>query len=342
MPNGRLHDSGSDPTVAVIVPTYNSARFVEQALHSIATQTFTRLCCTVVDDGSTDGTVDVVRTFADTDGRFNLLCRDHAGVSPTRNAGIDAIPDSARYVCFFDSDDVWAPQALTLLVEAVEADPGLVGAHGLADRIDADGSPLDPGTFADNGRRRFLCAGGRAVPSPAGSPTTFDNLAFTCNMFPMGLVLIRRAALDRVGRFDADLPACEDWDLLIRLARHGDFCLINEVMVGYRTYEGSLTSTAVMRDAHRVVRRKTLISPENSPAQWRAARDAWRAVERAHARTHWDVLGRAVGERQWHDSGAAAARVLLASTRFAIGRPSALTLDRGTHLPVTGAPTTTG
>ena len=99
-----------NPRFSIIVPLYNKASYVRKALDSIISQTFTDWECIIVDDGSTDGSVDVVREMKVEDRRLKILTQSNSGVAAARNNGVKA--SGGEYLCFLDADDWWEPTFL--------------------------------------------------------------------------------------------------------------------------------------------------------------------------------------------------------------------------------------
>ncbi len=307
--------------IGIVVPAFNAARFLGATLESISAQTFGHWRCVVVDDGSSDDTVAVAQAVADGDDRITVVSQPNAGPCVARNHGFDQLGDAIDYVTFMDADDVWAPHALATLVEAIVAHPGVIGAHALADFIDEQGAPLMPGVFADQGRHRLGCRGGRPRPWPADQPTTFENIVLQSILFPPGLILAEAAAYRRVGLFDPSLVEADDWDVLIRIARLGDLAFVDEVILGYRRHDTNLGTGAGRAQGCADAFRQAFYSPDNSPAQRKIVRDAWRAQNAIDARNR--------GARGWQDLraghlvGAAAslARLPVFAARYLRGRP---------------------
>jgi glycosyltransferase involved in cell wall biosynthesis len=108
------------PLISVVVPIYNSGRFLRATLDSVAAQTEGRWECVVVDDGSVDDGPAIAGSFADADPRFRVETQENRGPSAARNAGFCASHRASRYVTFMDSDDVWLPHALGTLLERLE------------------------------------------------------------------------------------------------------------------------------------------------------------------------------------------------------------------------------
>ncbi|MCU0760470.1 MAG: glycosyltransferase [Steroidobacteraceae bacterium] len=177
------------PLVTVIVPVYNGARFLPQAIDSILAQGYPCLEIIVVDDGSTD---DLERVVAGLPVDVRLFRQDNAGPAAARNRGIrDA---SGEFIAFLDVDDLWPADNLRVLVEAFRRDPGLQVVNGHAQML-----VLDPATG------RF---------EPRGNPRE----SFPCYI---GAALYRREAFLDVGLFDVTMRLAEDTDWYQRLHESG-------------------------------------------------------------------------------------------------------------------------
>jgi glycosyltransferase involved in cell wall biosynthesis len=207
------------PTVSVIIPTYNYARFVGDALRSVANQTRDDYEIIVVDDGSTDDTADIVRRSGVP---VRYLKQANSGPSASRNAGIAAAQGS--YLGFLDADDLWLPDKLAAQVPILDAqaEVGLVYADAL---FYDDASGRVAGTHAD----RF--------PHPSGR-ILFDLLFG--NVVPSPTPLVRRAALERSGPFDTRFCGSEDWDLWIRIARDWEISYVPRPLATYRVHGSNL------------------------------------------------------------------------------------------------------
>ena len=117
----------SAPTVSVITPTWERRAFVGDAIESVLAQTFEDLELVIADDGSTDGTADMIEARYGSDPRVVLLRLEHQGVSAARNAALEQ--SRGRYVAFLDSDDVMRPTCLTSQVACLEANPDAAMVH---------------------------------------------------------------------------------------------------------------------------------------------------------------------------------------------------------------------
>ena len=188
----------NNPVVSVVIPTYNRARTVGNAIQSVMAQTFGNWELLVIDDGSVDDTRVVVSAFRDTRLSFHRLDRNR-GQSAARNTGINLA--RGTYVSFLDSDDEWFPEKLAREVAAFEAGGEAVGlvycGKGL---FDSDG--------------RFL---GQRLPTFEGD--VYRRLQAGDFIGSCSRVALRKSVLEAVGGFDETLPSYEDWDLWLRAAK---------------------------------------------------------------------------------------------------------------------------
>ena len=181
-------ESPAAPLVSTVIPCHDGERYVAEAIRSALAQSCTPHEVMVVDDGSTDRSVEIVRGFGD---EVRLLRQPRSGAARARNHGAGLA--TGRYLAFLDADDLWTPDALARLVAALEADPAIGVAFG---KMEQFMSPeLPPGS------RPFQFA-----PEPAQ--------ARMC-----GTVLMRREVFADVGELSADLASGEFIDWLAR-AQH--------------------------------------------------------------------------------------------------------------------------
>lgn len=125
------------PLISVVTPAYNSEHFIRECIASVAAQAFSDWEMIVVDDGSIDGTAQVVAGFSSVDSRIRLVSKSNGGVSSARNAGLEAA--HGRYVVFLDSDDEMPPYAMTAYAASIAQSCSDV-VQGIALRIDASGN----------------------------------------------------------------------------------------------------------------------------------------------------------------------------------------------------------
>ena len=208
------------PVVSVLMPCWNRDRFVADAIRSVLAQTFTNLELIVVDDGSTDGTREVVASFPDS--RLRCLHREHRGISAALNAGLAAA--RGRYIARLDSDDLWRPEMLATQVAVLEARPDVDLVYSRAECTDSNWKLLD-------------MTWGYPLRFPG---ETFRSMVYndcTCNI----TVVCRRECFDRVGAYDESLETSEDLDMWLRVARHYRFEFTDRVLARVRLHGGSIT-----------------------------------------------------------------------------------------------------
>jgi glycosyltransferase involved in cell wall biosynthesis len=207
------------PTVSVVIPAYNHARFLPEAVASVLAQTRPALDVTVVDDGSTD---DTARVLAAYEGVVRVVRQANRGVSAARNAG--AAVAQGDLLAFLDADDVWLPDKLAAQAASFAARPGLGLVHCAVEEIDADGRALRvhadgmEGSVAEEMllfRRPVILGGGSGA-------------------------VVTRAEFDAVGGFDEALATSADWDLHHRVARRAAVGFVPRVLLRYRVHASNM------------------------------------------------------------------------------------------------------
>jgi len=187
------------PAVTVVTPAYNVAKYIGEAVDSVLGQTFTDFEYIVVDDGSTDNSVAVVRVHAGADPRIRLVPGEHRGVSAARNVGIRE--SKARYIAFLDGDDRWHPDFLERQISLIESLPPDVGAVFCRSRM-----------VLENGRPVFfqLQRSGRY---------DFDDFLVGANPARNGsTLLLRTSCFEDVGGFEENTNHVEDVEMWLRIA----------------------------------------------------------------------------------------------------------------------------
>ena len=212
--------------VSVIIPVYNVAPYIAEALESLFAQTWRDVEAIVINDGSTDETEEKLAPYRD---RIVLIKQENSGVMAARNAGLRVA--RGRYIALLDGDDLWAPRFLERLVGLLESDASLSLAYPNAVFL---GSPNFSGRLYQE-------------VFPATEPVTFDRvLRRKCHIF--GSVVMRREALDDVGLFDESLKGqgAEDFELWLRMLQRGHrFKFTSESLAKYRWRQDSLSNTGI-------------------------------------------------------------------------------------------------
>ena len=217
------------PKVSVVIPTYNYAQYIKEAIDSVLVQTHKDCEIIVVDDGSTDDTKGVVSQCGPD---VKYIYQKNQGVSAAKNIGIRN--SEGEYIAILDSDDLWLPSKIEKQIRLFEANSGLglVYSDGL---VFGEERPWDD--FSLGGNMNFYR--GRI----------FDKLILG-NFIPSTSALIKRDCFDKVGLFDINLGVCEDWDMWLRISLHYEVDYVDELLVKRRKHRGSLvTKVEVMEES---------------------------------------------------------------------------------------------
>jgi glycosyltransferase involved in cell wall biosynthesis len=214
------------PLVSVIMPAYNTARYIREAIDSVLEQDYPCKELIVIDDGSTDGTVEVLRSYGE---RITLLQQRNQGSAVARNAGLAAA--RGEYIAFLDSDDIWLPGRLRLQVDHLMRHPdiGMVYAHWAVWTPEADGEFRPP--IVENG------GDGEAAPGivPDRSGWLYNRLLFSSLLHTI-TVMARKDLIARVGNFDPELKRGQDYDYWLRASRLTEIHKLDRVLALYRVH----------------------------------------------------------------------------------------------------------
>jgi glycosyltransferase involved in cell wall biosynthesis len=242
--------AGSSPTprplVSVIIPAHNAEPFLAATVDSALAQTYSPIEIVVVNDGSTDATAEVARSFGD---RIRYVEQANAGPAAARNAALRVA--RGEIVALLDADDLWKPERLARCAEILEQRPEIGMVTTDANLIE-HGVPTDKRSYGD--RRRF--------PFPTNEDDQIAEIARRNFLF-VGVVF-RRALVTRCGDFDERIWGAEDYDLWTRFLISGTrAAFINEPLGWYRLRDGSVSSGPRQWAEHRFVLEKHL------PDLWR-------------------------------------------------------------------------
>ncbi|MCK4514189.1 MAG: glycosyltransferase [Spirochaetaceae bacterium] len=187
-------------TVSVTIPTYNRASLLSRAVESVISQSHADWNLTVVDDGSTDGTSELLDAY--TDSRINTLRIPHQGVSAARNAGVRASRGRGGLLAFLDSDDEWLPEKLERQLGYWNENPDVSLVYS----------------------SEIWIRGGRRVNPPKQYRGVSGRILIpsirACVISP-STAMMKRETFEELGGFDESYPVCEDYDLWLRLcSRH--------------------------------------------------------------------------------------------------------------------------
>ncbi len=201
------------PIVSVIIPCHNYAHLLGETLESVRAQTLPEWECLVVDDGSSDGTAELVASFRARDERFVLVERENAGVSAARNAGIARA--RGEFLQFLDADDLIEADKLRVHSDLLRGNPEWALVYGDARFFDSSDAPWPPESRL---RLGMLPDSPERMPRVSSEQTDVMAPLLRQNIMVVSAPLVRRDWVRRAGGFVAGFNHNEDWDLWLRLA----------------------------------------------------------------------------------------------------------------------------
>ena len=209
------------PRVSVLMPVYNTARYLGEALRSISAQTFDDFELVVIDDGSTDDSLAVLQAYADSEPRMRLVSRENRGLVATRNELLRHA--KGALTAWMDSDDVSSLDRLERQVQWFDAAPGRVCVSGSVQNMDSDGNPFEIESFPEQH------ADVEAMNASGG------GMRFGASMMVTALAI-------ELGGFRTPFAMGEDFDLLLRLGERGEVGNLPVVLLQYRRHASSTSS----------------------------------------------------------------------------------------------------
>ena len=220
------------PTISVVVPVYNAERTILETIASVQEQTFSDFEVIVINDGSTDRTLELLNTVQEP--RLKVFSYSNGGLPVARNRGISQA--TGEFISFIDADDLWTPDKLELQLAALQQHPEAGVAYSWTCNMSEKGESFEPG----------------------------QSVSFEGNVYPQLLLgnfissgsncLIRREAIASVGEFDPTLKSCEDWEFYLRLAARWSFVVVPKLQILYRQSAMAMSSKIeVMEKYHLIV-----------------------------------------------------------------------------------------
>ena len=265
--------------VSVIIPTYNRADYLAEALRSVLGQTRKPFEVIVVDDGSEDHTTQVVRAF-EPDVRF--FRQDHAGVSAARNLGLDAARGDV--IAWLDADDLWEPDFLETMISRLAEDRKLDGVYSGWAHIDAAGNSLPQSSH-------------RVVP-----PADLYLALTEGNFLATPAIVVRKRCFEVVGSFDTQLGICEDYDMWLRLAKDFTIAGLPAPLVRIRVHDGNtVQDTAAFSRYRLALVQKHYGSLDGSPSKWTEEKKRAVALAYREAALTYSQDGQLAEKRQYLD-----------------------------------------
>lgn len=210
----------SRPSLSVILPVYNGAEFLDEALDSVRRQTFDDLELIAIDDGSTDASTAILARHAAADRRLRLAARPHQGIEAALNHGLALA--AAPLVAVMNADDVARPDRLARQAAFLEAEPGVAAISGALEWIDPAGRPF-------------------RVSRPPTAPAEIRETLHRTNCMAHPAVMLRREAVLALGGYRTGFAYAEDYDLWLRLAERWDLANLPEIVLAYRCHPAGIS-----------------------------------------------------------------------------------------------------
>jgi glycosyltransferase involved in cell wall biosynthesis len=229
------------PTVSVVIPAYNHAAFVGDAIKSVLNQSHTDVEICVTDDGSVDQTPDVIRQFTDARVRLEVFPENRGAVIALNSAIRRA---RGEFICYLSSDDFFLPGKLEMQLRFLRANPRIWATFGLPHFIDERGKPLPK--EANHNANVFEAPLREGLASPAAWLRWFF---FNCNCLCHPTIMIRRAVFEEIGLFDPRLANLPDFDMWVRLCAGHDIHVANDELIAMRILDGNRNMSAPRSDS---------------------------------------------------------------------------------------------
>ena len=217
------------PLISVVIPTYNRKSFIKKAIDSVLNQTFKDFELIVIDDGSTDSTIEIMSDYLGCG--INYFSTNHFGVSHARNVGIKN--SLGEYIAFLDSDDRWTNEKLMITNSYIKSDPMIKIFH-------TDEVWYKKGKMLKQQKKHRR---------PTGY--VYPNCLPLC-CIGMSTTVVRRDLFEEIGLFDEELYACEDYDLWLRACSKYEVMLIPQPLTLKEGGRGDQLSSQPGLDKYRV------------------------------------------------------------------------------------------
>lgn len=206
------------PQISIIMPCYNAEKHIEASIDSVYRQTFKDFELIVVNDGSTDNSLEILNKLADYHSNLHVIAQTNKGPGPARNHGIKVA--TGQFIAFLDSDDSWHTDCLAKLHLALQADLDASIAYCGWQNIGLTPERCKP-----------------FIPPDYEKPDKIETLLRGCR-WPIHGALTRKSAIGAAGGFDEQWTSCMDYDLWLRVASFNKIVLVPEVLAYYHHHDG--------------------------------------------------------------------------------------------------------
>ena len=216
--------------ISVVIPVYNGEKTIRETIESVLKQSLSDFELIVINDGSTDSTLDIVSSIKDS--RIKIFSYPNAGLATSQNRGIANA--SGEFISFIDADDLWTPDKLELQLKALQENPLAAVAYSWTDLIDESSQFIRPSSHITvNG-------------------DVYARLLLINFLENGSNPLIRKEALIKVGGFDESLLRAADWDMWLRLAASYHFVTVPSAQILYRLSANSMSENVHKQAGYRI------------------------------------------------------------------------------------------
>ncbi len=223
--------------VSVIIPAYNQAQYLQDAIDSALGQTHPDVEVIVVDDGSTDSTPDIIARYSEVD-NFKLIRQANTGLSGARNRGFEEA--TGDYVCFLDSDDYFTNDKVEKQAAVLDENPDLGLVYCDIITVDPGGNPVAEQCSVERSDRAL-------------SGNIFQSLLLG-GYFPPHTVMVRRSIVDELGGFDLECGGHADYEFWLRISAAGhSACFQSAPLAYYRTHPDSMSKDGLHMNETRII-----------------------------------------------------------------------------------------
>ena len=231
------------PLVSVIIPLYNSAKYIKETIESALNQKYSEIEVIIIDDGSTDRSAEIVKGLNDR--RIIYIYQQNKGVSLARNKGI--LASRGKYIALLDHDDLWLPEKLEKQIPILDGNPEIGLVYSDSYKINPEGGIL--GKLFEEVKP---CRG-----------NVFPEL-FLGNFIPCLTAVVRKTVLDKVGVFNHHFSIAEEYDLFLRIARFFKVEYVDLPLAKYRVHSGNLSrnSSLLFREQFEILEKCLKRYPE--------------------------------------------------------------------------------
>lgn len=223
----------NNPLVSVVIPTYNKAQYLKKAIESVLNQTYKAIEMIIIDDGSTDNTQQVVKSFNDP--KIIYIWQKNKGPAAAKNTGIKKA--QGKYIAFLDSDDLWLEEKLEKQLEFMEKNPEM--------------SLLGTGCYEIDSQGKIL--GKKIFPK---KNENLQKILIRYNPFIQSSVLVKKEVFDKIKGYDENFSESEDYEFWLRVARYYKIANLPELLVMKRYHSENLSPEKDKKQLFYVLRAK--------------------------------------------------------------------------------------